>query len=254
MNDYAPKGKWVSARILRKQIGEKGLLPSAIVEVGSERHAIEICLSQGSKPAREERLTRRCAEYGFVSVFCAPEVYGRMKQMEATGRWPNLAVRCLSADLAHQRSTSDHGSFEAVGRDEIIRVLRSAVAANQLLPSRARSLAGYLVLSTAGIDRGSQRTVYMLRIESRDLGLLRHPQKDLAERDRVEHSSGRFAHVEALIEALGREPAGWLTPRRARSIAGYLLLAAAGVPQGSSGAIGSYERYCRRLGLSLSPE
>ncbi|HEX3608250.1 MAG TPA: hypothetical protein VHU14_01065 [Solirubrobacterales bacterium] len=46
--------------------------------------------------------------------------------------------------------------------------------------------------------------------------------------------------------------AGQLPPSRARSIAGYLVLAAAGVPQGARHTTYELERECRELGLSVS--
>jgi hypothetical protein len=41
-------------------------------------------------------------------------------------------------------------------------------------------------------------------------------------------------------------------PSRARSIAGYLILAAAGIPQGAKRTTYELERECRELGLSIS--
>jgi hypothetical protein len=45
---------------------------------------------------------------------------------------------------------------------------------------------------------------------------------------------------------------GELLPSRARSLAGYLFLAAAGLPQGARRTASELERECRELGLSLS--
>lgn len=54
---------------------------------------------------------------------------------------------------------------------------------------------------------------------------------------------------ERLADAVG---SGQLRPSRARSIAGYLVLVAAGVPQGAARTVAELERECRQLGLSLS--
>jgi len=49
--------------------------------------------------------------------------------------------------------------------------LDEAVASGQLQPSRARSIAGYLVLRSAGVPQGATRTAYELEGECRRLGL-----------------------------------------------------------------------------------
>ena len=46
-----------------------------------------------------------------------------------------------------------------------------AVRRGQLLPSRARSIAGYLVLGASGVPQGATRTVHELERECRQLGL-----------------------------------------------------------------------------------
>jgi len=45
---------------------------------------------------------------------------------------------------------------------------------------------------------------------------------------------------------------GQLAPSRARSLAGYLLLSAAAVPQGAKRTTCELERECRELGLAVS--
>jgi hypothetical protein len=58
------------------------------------------------------------------------------------------------------------GGLGAVGER-----LEDAVNSGQLLPSRARSIAGYLLLSASGIPQGARRTTYELERECRELGL-----------------------------------------------------------------------------------
>ena len=50
--------------------------------------------------------------------------------------------------------------------------IAEAVADGRLAPSRARTLAGYLLLGAAGVPQGARRTTYELERESRELGLL----------------------------------------------------------------------------------
>lgn len=49
--------------------------------------------------------------------------------------------------------------------------IAAAVLSGQLAPSRARSLAGYLLLSAAGVPQGARRTTCELERECRELGL-----------------------------------------------------------------------------------
>jgi hypothetical protein len=50
--------------------------------------------------------------------------------------------------------------------------IAEAVSDGRLAPSRARTIAGYLLLSAAGIPQGARRTTYELERECRELGLL----------------------------------------------------------------------------------
>jgi len=60
----------------------------------------------------------------------------------------------------------------------------------------------------------------------------------------------KVGKVTALAVRLGEAvEAGMIQPSRARSLAGYLLLEAAGVPQGSRSSCYALEKECRELGL-----
>ena len=63
----------------------------------------------------------------------------------------------------------------------------------------------------------------------------------------------RLAPGAELAERIGEAVAdGRLAPSRARTLAGYLLLGAAGVPQGARRTTCELERECRELGLCAS--
>jgi hypothetical protein len=57
------------------------------------------------------------------------------------------------------------------GRVAIARRLAGAIEEGQVLPSRARSLVGYLFLAPSGVPQGARRTVDELERECRELGL-----------------------------------------------------------------------------------
>jgi hypothetical protein len=63
------------------------------------------------------------------------------------------------------------GGFRLGGLAAVGERIEAALASGQLLPSRARSVAGYLVLAAAGIPQGAKRTTYELERECRQLGL-----------------------------------------------------------------------------------
>ena len=63
------------------------------------------------------------------------------------------------------------GGFRFGGLAAVGERIEAAVASGQLLPSRARSIAGYLLLSASGIPQGARRTTYELERECRELGL-----------------------------------------------------------------------------------
>ena len=71
--------------------------------------------------------------------------------------------------------------FRLGGLETVTDRLNEAVDSGQLQPSRARSIAGYLVLRSAGVPQGATRTAYELERECRQLGrsfsLLQSPER-----------------------------------------------------------------------------
>lgn len=63
------------------------------------------------------------------------------------------------------------GGFEVGGVDAVAARLGEAVKAGSLHPSRARSVAGYLLLGSVGVPQGARRTTCQLERECRELGL-----------------------------------------------------------------------------------
>jgi DNA-binding Lrp family transcriptional regulator len=93
LRDKAPAGRWSSERAIHGAAGSVEHVPDAVLEVGGERHAIEVELSR--KPPREvaEILDKHSERYDAVIYFCGPQTYGLMKRVQAEGRWPKLHVR-----------------------------------------------------------------------------------------------------------------------------------------------------------------
>lgn len=106
---------------------------------------------------------------------------GRWLRFEAQWRFPRgarPALEELSAEVLRGRFWSRFeslwqapGGFRFGGLGAVGERIEAAVRSGQLLPSRARSIAGYLLLSASGIPQGARRTTYELERECRELGL-----------------------------------------------------------------------------------
>ena len=136
------------------------------------------CVESVFIKSRADRTLARLYDKGAQSGM-APR--GRWLRLEAQWRLPHgsrLAVDELDAELLRERFARRFaplwqaaegfclGGLEAVGER-----IEAAVRSGQLLPSRARSIAGYLVLAAAGIPQGAKRTTFELERECRQLGL-----------------------------------------------------------------------------------
>lgn len=129
----------------------------------------------------KSRVGRSQARIYDKGVQTGAEPRGRWIRFEAQWRFDKghrLAPEDLTGDLLRERflqrfdglyeSTS---SFEVGGANAIAARLAEGVAVGDLKPSRARSIAGYLLLSSVGSPQGGSRTVYTLERECRELGL-----------------------------------------------------------------------------------
>lgn len=106
---------------------------------------------------------------------------GRWLRFEAQWRFPRderpVAERLDGAALRHRFKRRFEALWQAAGGISLADPLAlaerigAAVASGQLAPSRARSLAGYLLLSAAGMPQGARRTTCELERECRELGL-----------------------------------------------------------------------------------
>lgn len=106
---------------------------------------------------------------------------GRWLRLEAQWRFPREAriePGALNAALLRERFKRRFealwqaaGGFRLGGLEAVTERISAAIASGQLAPSRARSVAGYLLLRSAGVPQGASRTVYELERECRELGL-----------------------------------------------------------------------------------
>jgi hypothetical protein len=127
---------------------------------------------------RAGRTRARLYDKGAESGHTSP---GRWLRLEAQWRLPRGArIDATEIDAALLRERFKRrfeglwqasGGFRIGGFAALGERIEAAVASGQLVPSRARSIAGYLILAAAGIPQGAKRTTYELERECRELGL-----------------------------------------------------------------------------------
>jgi DNA-binding Lrp family transcriptional regulator len=106
---------------------------------------------------------------GYLLLAPAGVPQGSMRA-EATLKHDCRALGLILVAPDHRRVDSDV-DLGPVDVDAIVDRLGLAVDAGELLPSRARSIAGYLLLGGVGVPQGAPRTIYQLEACCAALGL-----------------------------------------------------------------------------------
>jgi DNA-binding MarR family transcriptional regulator len=90
-----PDIRWVSRRVLLRELGRNAAVPKAMVEIGDERHAIEVRLTPGLEANLERQVRQRLSDYDAAVFFCSPKAMGQVKRFKEKYGWPSLIVRGL---------------------------------------------------------------------------------------------------------------------------------------------------------------
>jgi DNA-binding MarR family transcriptional regulator len=90
-----PKVRWVSRRVLLREFGRNAAVPKAVVEIGNERHAIEVRLTPGLEANLERQVRQRLSDYDAVVFFCEQKARRQLDRMAERHRWPRLLIRNL---------------------------------------------------------------------------------------------------------------------------------------------------------------
>ncbi len=89
-----PAARWIGWRTLRREL--RGTIPNAVVEIGAERHAIEIELSRRQKKqVAVGMIAHRSIKYDAVICFCTPRARRFYERLQAENHLPKLLVRPL---------------------------------------------------------------------------------------------------------------------------------------------------------------
>lgn len=87
--------RWIGWRSLRRELRGVGRIPNAVVEVGEERHAIEVELSRKEKEDAAAMIAHRSVNYDAVICFCTDEMRRFYERLAAHNHWPKLLIRAL---------------------------------------------------------------------------------------------------------------------------------------------------------------
>ncbi len=103
----APQAHWVGWRTLRRELRGAGQIPNAVVEIGGERHAIEVELTRRKTKEEAARMVdHRCANYDAVICFCTAKARRYFERLASENHWPKLLIRELPLLGAEPRMSS----------------------------------------------------------------------------------------------------------------------------------------------------
>lgn len=91
----APRARWVSGRSILRDQGRGAHIPNAVLEIGSERHALEVELVNKEKRRACRIIDAHSARYDAVVLFCTPTLRRFFERLNGGGRWPKLVIRDL---------------------------------------------------------------------------------------------------------------------------------------------------------------
>lgn len=87
--------RWFGWRELRRELNGRGRIPIAVVEVGVERHAIELEMRHKKPAQMTSMVEHRSAHYDAVVCFCTRRPRRLLERLAAEHHWPKLIIRDL---------------------------------------------------------------------------------------------------------------------------------------------------------------
>ncbi len=90
----APEARWICGRSVIREQGQRGHRPNAVVEIGSERHAIVVKHGAPHEQQREIQIVEtHMSRYQAVVYFANPRPMALLKRLQAERHWPKLVIR-----------------------------------------------------------------------------------------------------------------------------------------------------------------
>ena len=91
----SPEADWICERRLARERAPSEHLPDAVVILDGQRVAIEVELTVKSPKRATQILDELSARFDSVIYFCGASPHRQLRELAASGRWPNLGVREL---------------------------------------------------------------------------------------------------------------------------------------------------------------
>ena len=224
--------------------------------VFAEGHPLEQGLVSAARlPEAEERLGRDLADLG-IPVAAAPSA-GLRRIDVAADLWIDSAVEGLAFLECVAAASPGSGKLAAYRAERCVEsVLIKSTAGRTLARLYDKGVRDRSAPRGRWIRLEAQwRFQRQDRPRSEELGPTALRERFKRRFEPLWQAAGghRVGGLAALTERLSAALAsGQLQPSRARSVAGYLLLRSAGLPQGANRTAYELERECRQLGLSVS--
>ncbi|HVC07360.1 MAG TPA: hypothetical protein VND98_07250 [Solirubrobacterales bacterium] len=89
----APGAGWICSRSVVREQGVRGYRPNAVVEIGTERHALLVRLRVADQQRTISILETHMARYDAVIAFANPRPRALLERLKAEHHWPKLVIR-----------------------------------------------------------------------------------------------------------------------------------------------------------------
>ena len=89
----APDARWISGRTIFREQGGRGRRPNAVVEVGSEHHAIVVQVGWVAPEHATLMIETHMARYDAVIAFANAKPRQGLERLAAEHHWPKLIIR-----------------------------------------------------------------------------------------------------------------------------------------------------------------
>jgi DNA-binding MarR family transcriptional regulator len=93
--ERSPGCEWVCERRLAQDLPRGRHLPDGVVQTDGARHAVEVELTPKSHRRLEAIITELSEGYDAVVYFTTPATRRQLERVDATERWPKLAIRSI---------------------------------------------------------------------------------------------------------------------------------------------------------------
>jgi hypothetical protein len=91
----APQARWLCARSVVREQGKRGHRPNAVVEIGSERHALIVVLRTPEQERLRGIVETHMGRYDAVIAFAELAPRRALERLAKKNHWPKLVVRAI---------------------------------------------------------------------------------------------------------------------------------------------------------------